>query len=292
MKSFKVAEFNAPLKEVDRADAAAAGTPGADQGEGRRRLPQRPAYLGRRLRSRPRPQAAVAEGSRRVAAAHHGPRDGRRGRRLRARRQGRPTRAASRSATSRWSIPGSAAANARPASPATRTCACKPHSLGVYCDGGYADHMTVPHPKYLLNLKGLDPVTAAPYACSGVTTYSALKKVESGFRHADRDLRRRRPRPDGAVAAEGDGRQGRHRGRYRRAQARGRRKGRRARDRRRRGAGRAGAARAEGRRSDPRGDRSRRQRQDHAARLRLPRPRAASSSSSACSAAARPGRCR
>jgi len=57
-------------------------------------------------------------------------------------------------------------------------CAIKPNSLGVYCDGGYADHMTVPHPKYLLNLKGLDPVTAAPYACSGVTTYSALKKVE------------------------------------------------------------------------------------------------------------------
>jgi D-arabinose 1-dehydrogenase-like Zn-dependent alcohol dehydrogenase len=57
----------------------------------------------------------------------------------------------------------------------------KPNSLGVYCDGGYADHMTAPHPKYLLDLKGLDPVTAAPYACSGVTTYSALKKVEKDF---------------------------------------------------------------------------------------------------------------
>lgn len=56
-----------------------------------------------------------------------------------------------------------------------------PRSLGVYCDGGYADHMTVPHPRYLINLKGLDPVAAAPYACSGVTTYSALKKVESDF---------------------------------------------------------------------------------------------------------------
>src|SRR3954447_2505435 len=55
----------------------------------------------------------------------------------------------------------------------------RPRSLGVYCDGGYADHMTVPHPRYLLNLNGLDPVTAAPYACSGVTTYSALKKVEN-----------------------------------------------------------------------------------------------------------------
>ena len=57
----------------------------------------------------------------------------------------------------------------------------KPASLGVYCDGGYSDHLVVPHPKYLLNLKGLDPLTTAPYACSGVTTYSALKKVESAF---------------------------------------------------------------------------------------------------------------
>jgi alcohol dehydrogenase, propanol-preferring len=60
-------------------------------------------------------------------------------------------------------------------------CAVRPYALGVYCDGGYADHMTVPHPKYLIDLKGLDPVTAAPYACSGVTTYSALRKVEKDF---------------------------------------------------------------------------------------------------------------
>lgn len=50
-------------------------------------------------------------------------------------------------------------------------------SIGVYCDGGYADHIMVPHPRYLVDLKGLDPVTSAPYACSGLTTYSALKKV-------------------------------------------------------------------------------------------------------------------
>src|SRR5690349_23429643 len=61
-------------------------------------------------------------------------------------------------------------------------CVVKRNSLGVYCDGGYADHMTVPNAKYLINLKGLDPVTAAPYACSGVTTYSALKKVEFAFK--------------------------------------------------------------------------------------------------------------
>lgn len=37
----------------------------------------------------------------------------------------------------------------------------------------------MPHPRYLIDLKGMDPVIAAPYACSGVTTYSALKKIES-----------------------------------------------------------------------------------------------------------------
>ncbi|MET0221647.1 MAG: alcohol dehydrogenase [Tardiphaga sp.] len=57
----------------------------------------------------------------------------------------------------------------------------KPACLGVHCDGGYSDHLLVPHPRYLLDLQGLDPVTAAPYACSGVTTYSALKKVEGDF---------------------------------------------------------------------------------------------------------------
>jgi len=54
----------------------------------------------------------------------------------------------------------------------------KPASIGVYCDGGYADHITVPNARYLIDLKGLDPLVAAPYACSGVTTYSALRKLQ------------------------------------------------------------------------------------------------------------------
>jgi propanol-preferring alcohol dehydrogenase len=53
----------------------------------------------------------------------------------------------------------------------------KPRSLGVYQDGGYAEYILVPHPRYLLDLDGLDPLSAAPYACSGLTAYSALKKV-------------------------------------------------------------------------------------------------------------------
>jgi propanol-preferring alcohol dehydrogenase len=53
----------------------------------------------------------------------------------------------------------------------------KPRFLGVFRAGGYADHLVVPHARYLLDIGGLSPAHAAPYACSGVTTYGALKKV-------------------------------------------------------------------------------------------------------------------
>jgi D-arabinose 1-dehydrogenase-like Zn-dependent alcohol dehydrogenase len=53
----------------------------------------------------------------------------------------------------------------------------RPRCIGVHCDGGYSDHLVIPDSKYLLPLGGLDPVAVAPYACSGVTTYSALKKL-------------------------------------------------------------------------------------------------------------------
>jgi propanol-preferring alcohol dehydrogenase len=53
----------------------------------------------------------------------------------------------------------------------------KPRCIGVHCDGGYSDQLLVPHSKYLLPLDGLDPAATAPLACSGVTTYSALKKL-------------------------------------------------------------------------------------------------------------------
>ena len=53
----------------------------------------------------------------------------------------------------------------------------KPRSLGVFLPGGYSDHVTVPHPRYLFDIGDMPPERAAPLACSGVTTYSALKKV-------------------------------------------------------------------------------------------------------------------
>jgi propanol-preferring alcohol dehydrogenase len=50
-------------------------------------------------------------------------------------------------------------------------------SLGVFSNGGYADYLVVPHPRYLFDIGDLAPERAAPLACSGVTTFSALKKV-------------------------------------------------------------------------------------------------------------------
>jgi D-arabinose 1-dehydrogenase-like Zn-dependent alcohol dehydrogenase len=50
-------------------------------------------------------------------------------------------------------------------------------SLGVFSNGGYATHMMVPHPRYLFDIGDMAPERAAPLACSGVTTYGALKKI-------------------------------------------------------------------------------------------------------------------
>jgi D-arabinose 1-dehydrogenase-like Zn-dependent alcohol dehydrogenase len=50
-------------------------------------------------------------------------------------------------------------------------------SLGVFSNGGYADYLMVPHPRYLFDVGGMPPERVAPLACSGATTFGALKKV-------------------------------------------------------------------------------------------------------------------
>ncbi|MCC2677387.1 MAG: adhP, partial [Ramlibacter sp.] len=54
----------------------------------------------------------------------------------------------------------------------------RPSSIGVFRPGGYADQCVVPHPKYLVDVTGIDPTIAATYACSGITAYSALRKLD------------------------------------------------------------------------------------------------------------------
>ncbi|AKQ58538.1 alcohol dehydrogenase [Bordetella hinzii] len=52
-----------------------------------------------------------------------------------------------------------------------------PRTIGINRAGGYADYILVPDPRHLVDLQGLDPVRAAPLACSGLTCFSALRKI-------------------------------------------------------------------------------------------------------------------
>ena len=59
-----------------------------------------------------------------------------------------------------------------------------PNCLGIHRNGGYADHILAPNAKYLIDLDGLDPIAMAPFACSGLTAFSALKKVAANVKDA------------------------------------------------------------------------------------------------------------
>lgn len=61
-------------------------------------------------------------------------------------------------------------------------CEVKPASLGIFRDGGYAEYVIVPNPRYLVPAGGLRAEEAAPLGCSGLTAYSALNKcrLDSG----------------------------------------------------------------------------------------------------------------
>ena len=53
-----------------------------------------------------------------------------------------------------------------------------PRFIGAGKPGAYATHILVPHPKYLVGADGVDPSFAATLACSGLTAYSAAKKLQ------------------------------------------------------------------------------------------------------------------
>jgi D-arabinose 1-dehydrogenase-like Zn-dependent alcohol dehydrogenase len=53
----------------------------------------------------------------------------------------------------------------------------KPQSIGIFTNGGYSTHLLAPHPRHLFDTGALTPEQAAPLACSGVTAYSALRKI-------------------------------------------------------------------------------------------------------------------
>jgi alcohol dehydrogenase/propanol-preferring alcohol dehydrogenase len=50
-------------------------------------------------------------------------------------------------------------------------------AIGVVRHGGFASHVLVPHARYLVDPGPVDPSLAATYACSGITAYSAVRKL-------------------------------------------------------------------------------------------------------------------
>ena len=52
-----------------------------------------------------------------------------------------------------------------------------PRALGINRDGGFADHVVVPHARYLFEFDPLPIDQACTYACSGLTAFGALKKI-------------------------------------------------------------------------------------------------------------------
>jgi D-arabinose 1-dehydrogenase-like Zn-dependent alcohol dehydrogenase len=52
-----------------------------------------------------------------------------------------------------------------------------PRTLGTRTSGGYGSHVLVPHARYLVDYGGVPQPLAATYTCSGITAFSALKKI-------------------------------------------------------------------------------------------------------------------
>jgi D-arabinose 1-dehydrogenase-like Zn-dependent alcohol dehydrogenase len=60
---------------------------------------------------------------------------------------------------------------------AENLCADARH-LGIAVDGGYASHVLVPHPRYLIDYAPLPAALAAMLMCSGLTAYAALRRLQ------------------------------------------------------------------------------------------------------------------
>jgi alcohol dehydrogenase len=54
-----------------------------------------------------------------------------------------------------------------------------PRHLGITVDGGFASHVLVPHPRYLLDYAPLPAALAGAFMCSGLTAYAALKRLSA-----------------------------------------------------------------------------------------------------------------
>ncbi|HEY7231717.1 MAG TPA: alcohol dehydrogenase [Pseudolabrys sp.] len=59
-----------------------------------------------------------------------------------------------------------------------------PRHLGITVDGGFATHVLVPHPRYLIDYAPLSAAFAGALMCSGLSAYAALKRLADRARRA------------------------------------------------------------------------------------------------------------
>ena len=147
------------------------GTRSAGAHQPLRRVPFRHPSAGRLLQPRRRQEARRHRADAALASLHARPRDRRRRREGRPRRQGRDrplVRGVSR---------GSGAAQCAACRAGEENLCAAPRHLGIQVDGGFATHVLVPHPRYLIDHAGLPAALAGAYMCSGLTAYSALKRI-------------------------------------------------------------------------------------------------------------------
>src|SRR6202047_2267437 len=52
------------------------------------------------------------------------------------------------------------------------------HHLGITADGGFASHVVISHPRYLIDYEPLSAAIAGPLMCSGLTAYGRLKHLD------------------------------------------------------------------------------------------------------------------
>ena len=170
MRAWAVVESGAPLAGDGTADPGAERHRGAARGDPFRRLPFRPAYLGRRLRpwrrrklrlERSRRDLPLAMGHEIVGrVAKLGPdATGREGRRP-------PHRLPLGRLRRLRQVPGGGGQHV-------------PHRAQPrhFPERRLRDPCLAPHSRHLVDPGALDPALAATYACSGITVFSAIKKL-------------------------------------------------------------------------------------------------------------------
>lgn len=61
-----------------------------------------------------------------------------------------------------------------------------PRTLGIFRAGGFSKHVIVPDARYLIDIGDMPPYQVAPFACSGLTVYSALRKMDPAVLREER----------------------------------------------------------------------------------------------------------